>query len=227
MRDVSSTFALSTDGSRPPRDAGENEGAAGDALDLARVVLAGVEDGAVVAACRAGRSRGRRRARGRSAGRCPRPTPDGGSRRRRARLAARSGPAPGRTRPPSHFGRRPRRAATASAARQAASVSPGSGSPTASIAAPPKACSSISSIERQRAEHAHGLRHHLGPDPVARQADDRARRHAAPAGSGRAHACTGQPGPPRTAARRSRRRAGASIASSRPRSRSGMPCSSL
>ena len=49
MRDVSSTFALSTDVSRPPRACASAERSPRDPLDLARVVLARVEDRAVFA----------------------------------------------------------------------------------------------------------------------------------------------------------------------------------
>src|SRR5262245_8999702 len=54
-------------------------------------------------------------------------------------------PASGRTAAPSHFGPPTAPSSTASATRQAASVSAGSGSPASSIAAPPKACSSTAS----------------------------------------------------------------------------------
>ena len=49
IRDVSITFALSTESSRPLRRAGELERPPRDPLDLGRVVLARVEDRAVVA----------------------------------------------------------------------------------------------------------------------------------------------------------------------------------
>ena len=99
--------------------------------------------------------------------------PGAGSRRRRAPCAGRSGPASGRTAPPSHFGPPTAPSSTRVAARQAASVSGGSGSPVASIAAPPNGVLLDLDVERQRLEHAHRLADHLGPDAVAGQAGDR------------------------------------------------------
>ena len=125
MREVSSTFALSTESSRPPRAAGELERAARDALDLARVVLARVEDGAVVAhAARAVVEAADELAHDQQVD-ARRRSPGAGSRRRRARSRSPISPASGRTAPPSHFGPPTAPSSTASAARQAASVSAG------------------------------------------------------------------------------------------------------
>ena len=85
-------------------------------------------------------------------------------------------------------------------------------------------------VERQRLEHAHGLGHHLGPDPVAGQADDRGYGHRASSRRvrlehelGRSSATPSSDSGPVVRALRAR----ASIASSRPGSRSGIPVAPL
>ena len=111
MRDVSSTFALSTESRLPRRPRASSKARRATRSTCVRRVLARVEDRAVVARAAARRSRGRPRARGRSAGRSRPRSPGGGSRTRRARCRSRSGPASGRTRRRPTSARRPRRAA--------------------------------------------------------------------------------------------------------------------
>ena len=104
---------------RPPRDP----------LDLARVVLAGVEDGAVVArSARAVVEAADELAHDQQVDPVARP-PAAGSRRRRAPCAARSARPRAAPAPPSHSGPPTAPSRTASAATQAASVAGGSGSP--------------------------------------------------------------------------------------------------
>jgi hypothetical protein len=91
------------------------------------VVLAGVEPRVRRGRRPRRRSTGRSRARGRSGGRSP-AAPAAGSRRRRARGAARSGPCSGRTRRP-RVGRPTRRARPRRRRGTAASVCSGSGVP--------------------------------------------------------------------------------------------------
>src|SRR5262245_28639380 len=74
-------------------------------------------------------------------------------------------PASGRAEPPSHFGPPTAPNSTASAARQASSVSDGSGSPTASIAAPPNACSSTESSSGSASRTATATAITSGPIP--------------------------------------------------------------
>ena len=145
MRDVSSTFALSTESSRPERARASSNARRAIRAHLVGVVLAGVEDDTVLAnAARAVVEAADQLADDQQVDARRRP-PGAGSRRRRAPCAARSArPRAARGRRPTS-GRRPRRAAPRRRAWQAASVSAGSGSPNASIAAPPKACSEISS----------------------------------------------------------------------------------
>ena len=144
-RDVSSTFALSTETSRPLRLTGASSNAA--ARRRVRPATGGTRTCRTPCrrrARRARRSRGRRRARARRGGR-RRPAPRAaGSRRRRAPAAARAvPPRAGRRRRPS-AARRPRRAERRRRRAARASVSAGSGSPTSSIAAPPNGSSTIS-----------------------------------------------------------------------------------
>ena len=61
---------------------------------------------------------------------------------------------------------------TASASRAAASVSAGSGSPVAWMAAPPKRCSSSSRSSGELREDAGGRGRDLRPDPVAGEEGD-------------------------------------------------------
>ena len=69
---------------------------------------------------------------------------------------------------------------TASDALQAASVSSGSESPVSRIACAPNACSSSSRSGADLLESAKRLPHHLGADPVAREAPLPSREHAEP-----------------------------------------------
>ncbi len=128
----------------PAARPGELEASARDSLDLARVVLARVEDGAVVAdAARAEVEAADELAHDDEVDSCPL-APAGGSRTRRARRGAGAFPAPA--------GRPPRRTrdgrsgafSTASADRHASSVAGGSESPVCRIASAPKRWSSSS-----------------------------------------------------------------------------------
>ncbi len=164
---------MSTESSRPLRDARELEGAARDPLDLARVVLARVEDGAVVAdAARAVVEAADELAHDQQVDPVAR-APAGGSRRRRARLRSPIRPASGRTAPPSHFGPPTAPSSTASAARHARERLRRQRIADRVDRGAAEGVLLDLDLERQRPEHAHGLRHHLGPDPVAGQADDR------------------------------------------------------
>ena len=217
MREVSSTFALSTESSRPLRPR-----ASSNARRARRSTWRGwysqrVEDGAVVAhAARAVVEAADELAHDQQVD-ARRPTPGAGSRRRRARCAGRSGPASGRTAEPSHFGPPTAPSSTASAVAAGGERLRGQRVADRVDRGAAERVLLDREVERQRLEHADGLGHHLGPDPVAGQADDAATspcellpgqvEHVA----GRARRARR-----RTAARRSRPASRASSASSRP-----------
>ena len=176
---------MSTDVSRPSARLGEAERAAGDPLHLARVVLAGVEDGAVGADAVGAEVEaadelahdqhvdavavaGRRFAYVSSSAR------------------SRSMPCSGRTSAASNSGSPIGAFSTAVAPRHAASVSSGSGEPVARIAAAPSRRVDQLDLRRERTQRAHRLSQHLRPDAVAGEADDDlSHPRALPAGDGR------------------------------------------
>ena len=89
-------------------------------------------------------------------------------------------PASGRTGEPSHFGPPTAPSSTASAARQAASVSGGQRvADRVDRGAAERVLLDVD-LERQRLSTCTAYGHHLGPDPVAGQADDAARHVRAP-----------------------------------------------
>ena len=174
---------------RHPRARGA-EGDPGDPLDLLARVDAGVRGG-VRRSGSSRRSRSRRSARARPAGRCRsiisrlqrarvvqrRQRPDRAQVGEQARgpCAGRAGPArggawPGRSCPTS--GPPTAASRTASAPRQAASVSSVSAVPWASIDAPPNTCSSYSKLGADRVQDLDRRRDDLGSDPVAGEQDD-------------------------------------------------------